>query len=68
MKDPISEFIGLLKKADDELTQAIASGIDIHNFDGYQRMVGQLEGLKKDRKSTRLNSSHTAISRMPSSA
>jgi aromatic ring-opening dioxygenase catalytic subunit (LigB family) len=46
MKDPISEFIGRLKKADDELTQAIASGINIHNFDGYQRMVGQLEGLK----------------------
>ena len=28
----------------------------------------QLEEIKKDRKSTRLNSSHTDISRMPSSA
>lgn len=46
MKDPISEFIGRLKKADDELTQAIASGVNIRNFENYQRMVGQLEGLK----------------------
>ena len=28
----------------------------------------RMKGMKKDRKSTRLNSSHTDISRMPSSA
>ena len=47
MKDPISELISRLKKADEELTQAIASGANIHNFDSYQRMVGQLEGLNR---------------------
>ena len=34
---------------------------------GY-RMIHALTGLMRDRKSTRLNSSHTDISRMPSSA
>ena len=29
---------------------------------------GRLDAVSKDRKSTRLNSSHTALSRMPSSA
>jgi hypothetical protein len=47
MKDPISEFIGRLKKADDELTQAIASGINIHDFAAFQRMVGKREGLQE---------------------
>jgi hypothetical protein len=47
MKDPISEFIGRLKKADDELTQAIASGINIHDFDTYQKFVGKREGLQE---------------------
>ena len=31
-------------------------------------MNGNIDTLRKDRKSTRLNSSHTDISRMPSSA
>ena len=47
MKDPISEFISRLKEADVELSRSIATGINIHNFDSYQRMVGQLEGLNK---------------------
>jgi hypothetical protein len=47
MRDLISEYIGRLKKADDELTQAIASGINIHDFASYQKLVGKLEGLKE---------------------
>ena len=30
--------------------------------------ISRIQGVKRDRKSTRLNSSHTDISRMPSSA
>lgn len=47
MKDLISEFIGRLKKADDEISQAIVSGVNIHNFESYQRLVGKLEGLQE---------------------
>ena len=47
--------------------QAVNKRSDIHVL-----LVGQEEAVKKelasDRKSTRLNSSHTDISRMPSSA
>ena len=45
MKDPISELIGRLKEAGDELSQAITAGINIHSFDDYRRMVGRHEGL-----------------------
>ena len=38
------------------------------NTQDYTRMAGNGAILKLDRKSTRLNSSHTATSRMPSSA
>ena len=33
-----------------------------------EQLKKQIEGFTADRKSTRLNSSHTDISRMPSSA
>jgi hypothetical protein len=45
MKDPISELIGRLKEAGDELSQAITAGINIHSFDDYRRLVGRHEGL-----------------------
>ena len=45
MKDPISEFIGRLTEAGDELSQAITAGINIHSFDDYRAMVGRHEGL-----------------------
>ena len=45
MKDLISELIERLKSADKELTQAIASAVNVHNFETYQRMVGKREGL-----------------------
>lgn len=47
MKDLVSGIIERLKSADTELTQAIASGINIHSFDGYQRMVGKREGISE---------------------
>lgn len=45
MKDPISELIGRLKEAGDELSQAITAGVNIHTFDDYRRLVGRHEGL-----------------------
>jgi len=45
MKDLISELIERLKSADKELTEAIASGVNVHNFDSYQRLVGKREGV-----------------------
>ena len=45
MKDPISDLIGRLKQAGDELSQAIVSGVNIHDFDSYQKYVGKHEGL-----------------------
>ncbi len=47
MKDLISELIERLKNADKDITEAIASGINIHNFDTYQRFVGKKEGLSE---------------------
>ena len=48
---------------DKEFEQALAA------YAGRQRRFGQTgEQAEADRKSTRLNSSHTDISRMPSSA
>jgi hypothetical protein len=45
MKDLISELIERLKSADKELTTAIASAVNVHTFDAYQRLVGKREGL-----------------------
>ena len=40
-----------------------------HIFEGYAFAGGSIiETFNQDRKSTRLNSSHTTVSRMPSSA
>lgn len=47
MRDLISELIGRLREADKELTEGIASGINIHTYDVYQRMVGKREGIKE---------------------
>lgn len=45
MKDLISELIERLKNADKDITEALASGSNIHNFDDYQRLLGTREGL-----------------------
>ena len=44
------------------------SGMDGDLFDGDNDGLGDREADISDRKSTRLNSSHPSISRMPSSA
>jgi hypothetical protein len=45
MKDILSEILKRIKTAEKEMTEAIASGINVHSFDGYQRLVGKREGL-----------------------
>jgi len=47
MKDLVSELIERLKSADKDITEAIASGINIHNYETYQRFVGKKEGLSE---------------------
>lgn len=45
MKDILSEILQRIKTAEKEITVAIASGVNVHNFDSYQRLVGKREGL-----------------------
>ena len=45
MKDILSEILKRIKTAEKEITEAIASGVNVHNFDTYQRLVGKREGL-----------------------
>ena len=45
MKDILSEILKRIKTAEKEMTEAIASGINVHSFDGYQKLVGKREGL-----------------------
>ena len=47
MKDILSEYISRLKEADRETTEVLASGSNIHNFDSYQRVLGNRDGLKQ---------------------
>ena len=45
MKDILSEILQRIKTAQNQMTEAIASGVNIHNFESYQRFVGKREGL-----------------------
>lgn len=47
MKDIISEYISRLKEAEYQTTEVLASGSNIHNFDSYQRVLGNRDGLKQ---------------------
>jgi len=47
MKDIVSEFIKRLKSADQNLTLAISSGVNVHDYATYQRMVGQKAGIQE---------------------
>ena len=47
MRDILSEYISRLKEADSEITEVLASGSNIHNFDSYQRVLGNRDGLKQ---------------------
>jgi hypothetical protein len=45
MRDILSEILKRIKTAQTEMTEGIASGMNIHTFDSYQRYVGKREGL-----------------------
>lgn len=47
MKDIVSELLGRLKSADTDLTLAISSGVNVHDYASYQRMVGQKAGIQQ---------------------
>lgn len=47
MKDIISEVIKRLKSADKDLTLAISSGVNVHDYATYQRLVGQKNGVQE---------------------
>lgn len=47
MKDLISELIERLQNADKAVTEALASGHNIHDFDDYQRLLGNRQGLQQ---------------------
>jgi hypothetical protein len=46
MRDILSEILKRIKEAKKETTEAIASGVNIHSFDGYQRLVGKRDGIQ----------------------
>jgi len=46
MRDIVSEIIKRLKIADLDLTLAISSGVNVHDFASYQRLVGQKAGIQ----------------------
>ena len=60
-----SNILTLIKTVD-----GTGSGLDADTLDGLQPGVSNVGGtiVQRDRKSTRLNSSHIPLSRMPSSA
>ena len=52
----------------DVLAKRTGQGFVVENKPGAGTVVGTQAAATRDRKSTRLNSSHLAVSRMPSSA
>ena len=73
MTDPIADFLTRIRNANQakhEVLEVPASNIkkgiaEILKREGF---VKNVEVIEEDRKSTRLNSSHLKLSRMPSSA
>ena len=47
MVDLLGEILKRIKNAEKEISEAIASGVNIHNFDSYQRFVGKREGISE---------------------
>jgi hypothetical protein len=47
MKDIVSELIKRLKSADQDLTLAVSSGVNVHDYASYQRLVGQKAGVQQ---------------------
>ena len=59
-------YLDMAKKADKKFIEPYLLEANIFEENGYYQK--EIDAYKSDRKSTRLNSSHTDISRMPSSA
>ena len=64
VKNTVEILLGLMKQAIKKDDALLVSGFG--KFEAYDKEARK--GRNPDRKSTRLNSSHTDISRMPSSA
>jgi hypothetical protein len=47
MKDILSEILKRIKTTEKEMVEAIASGINVHSFDAYQKLVGKREGISE---------------------
>jgi CRISPR/Cas system CSM-associated protein Csm2 small subunit len=47
MRDILSEILKRIKEAKNDTTEAIASGMNIHSYDSYQRMVGKRDGIQE---------------------
>lgn len=47
MRDIVGEIIRRVKEQKLILDAGLASGVNIHNFEQYQKLVGQGEGLTK---------------------
>jgi hypothetical protein len=45
MVDLLSEILKRIKDAEQNTKEAISSGVNVHNFDDYQRLLGSREGL-----------------------
>jgi len=46
MKDFISEIIGRVRDQKEKLAEAVTAGTNVHTFEDYQFLIGQIEGLK----------------------
>ena len=55
-----------LQARDEAMTESVIAGLEAQLREAM--LASDVEVLDKDRKSTRLNSSHSTLSRMPSSA
>jgi uncharacterized protein with gpF-like domain len=45
MVDILGEILKRIKNTQKDMTEAVASGVNVHSFDAYQRLVGKREGL-----------------------
>jgi hypothetical protein len=45
MRDFISEVIGRVRDERKNLAEAVTAGTNVHTFDDYQKLIGQIEGL-----------------------
>jgi hypothetical protein len=46
MKDFISEIISRTRDEKEKLAEAVTAGTNIHSFDDYRYLIGQIDGLR----------------------